>query len=167
MIFLYSTISSLKSIFVMVVSHRQLSYVLCFSRASPRTSPCLGRSPLVGLACCWLCSCLACCWPRSSACCWLCFSACCWLCSSRLFPSFLPFSTLSAALRAHRRFKFFSLSSYPCCSFIFFSPLARLLWFCLGFSPLAPWLWFLLHFSLATGFLAVGLSLILPRGTLW
>ena len=27
-----------------------------------------------------------------------------------------------------------------------FSPLARLLWFCLGFSPLAPWLWFLLYF---------------------
>ena len=34
----------------------------------------------------------------------LCSSACCWLCSSRFFSSFLPFSTLSAALRAHRRF---------------------------------------------------------------
>ena len=33
---------------------------------------------------------------------------------------------------------FFSLSLYPCCSFIFFSPLARRLWFCLGFSPLDP-----------------------------
>ena len=38
-----------------------------------------------------------------SACCWLC-SCACWLCSSRFFSSFLPFSTLSAALRAHRRF---------------------------------------------------------------
>ena len=48
-------------------------------------------------------------------------------------------------------------------SFIFFSPLARLLWFCLGFSTLARWLWFLLYFSLTTGFLAVALSLILPE----
>ena len=30
--------------------------------------------------------------------------ACCWLCSFRFFSSFLPFSRLSAALRAHRRF---------------------------------------------------------------
>ena len=30
--------------------------------------------------------------------------ACCWLCSSRFYSSFLPFSTLSAALRTHRRF---------------------------------------------------------------
>ena len=29
---------------------------------SPRTSPCVGRSPLVRFACCWLCSCLACRW---------------------------------------------------------------------------------------------------------
>ena len=57
-------------------------------RNSPRTSPCLDRSPLVCLACCWLCSCLA----------------SCWRCSSRFFSSFLSFSTLSAALRAHRRF---------------------------------------------------------------
>ena len=82
MIFLYSTISSSKSIFVMVVSHRQASaptappghlhrsldasgladcsfLLYCVSpRNSPRTSPCLGRSPLVCLACCWLCPCL-------------------------------------------------------------------------------------------------------------
>ena len=63
-------------------------------------------------ACRWLCSCLACRWQCSSACCWLCSSACCWPCSSaccwprssRFFSSFLPLSTLSAALRAHRRF---------------------------------------------------------------
>ena len=71
---------------------------------------------------------------------------------------------------------YFSLSSYPCCSCIFFSPLARLLWFCLGFSPhapwlwsclgfspLVPWLWLRLCFSLTTGFLAVPLSLILTE----
>ena len=104
----------------MVVSHRQTSapvappghlhrslgasgladcsfLLYCVSpRNSPRTSPCLGCSPLVCLACCWLCSCLACCW--------LCSSACCWLRSSRFFSSLLPFSTLSAALRAPRRF---------------------------------------------------------------
>ena len=62
---------------------------------------------------------------------------------------------------------FFSLSLYPCCSFIFFSPLACRLWLCLGFSPLAPWLWLRLYFSLTTGFLAVALSLILSRETLW
>ena len=50
---------------------------------------------------------------------------------------------------------FFSLSSYPCCSVIFFSPLARLLWFSLGFSPLAPWLWLRLCFTLTTCFLAL------------
>ena len=82
MIFLYSTISSSKSIFVMVVSHRQASapiappgrlhrfleasgladcsfLLYCVSpRNWPRTSPCLGGSPLVCLACCGLCSCL-------------------------------------------------------------------------------------------------------------
>ena len=62
---------------------------------------------------------------------------------------------------------FFSLSLYPCCSFIIFSPLARRLWFSLGFSPLAPWLWLRLYLSLTTGFLAVALSLILSRDTLW
>ena len=87
----------------------------------------LGRNPLVRLACCWLCP-----------------ATCCWLCSSRFFSSSLPCSTMSAALRAHRRFQllfprlfglsfsmFFSLSSYPCCTTSFF------------FSPLAPRLWFL------------------------
>ena len=60
---------------------------------SPRTSPCLGRSPLVCFAYRWLCSSLACCWPCSSlACCWLCSSACCWLCPSAScsFPHFSP-----------------------------------------------------------------------------
>ena len=41
---------------------------------------------------------------RLLACRWLCPSACCWLCSSRFFSSFLSCSTMSAALRAHRRF---------------------------------------------------------------
>ena len=37
--------------------------VLC---TSPRTSPYLGRSPLVCFACRWLCYSLSCCWPCSS-----------------------------------------------------------------------------------------------------
>ena len=76
MIFLHSTSSSSKSIFVMVDS-------------SP-TSPSLGRGPSVCLVCCLLCSCLACCW--------VCSHVCCWLCSFRFFDSFLAFSTLNIAL---------------------------------------------------------------------
>ena len=110
MILLCSTISSLKSIsgIFAIPSSSFSSFCPCWTFASvlgcfgtgpltvafplsctsPHTSPCLGHSPLVCFACCWLCPCLA----------------CCWLCSSRFFSSFLPFSTLSAALRAHRRF---------------------------------------------------------------
>ena len=109
--------------------------------ASPRTSPCLGRSPLVRFACRWLCSYLAC---R-----WLCSFACCWLCSSRFFSSLLQI------------FVFFSLSSYFRGFASFFSPQAHWLWFRLGFSPLAPWLWFLLCFFLTTGSLAVVPSVLL------
>ena len=123
--------------------------------ASPRTSPCLGRSPLVALpavgyallacrwhcssTCFWLCS-STCFWLCSSACCWLCSSACCWLCSSQFFSSFLSCSTMSAALRAHRRFDVLLAVLVPV-----------LLYFVL----------------LATGSLAVVLSLILSRDTLW
>ena len=113
MILLYSTISLLKSIsgiFAIPSSSFNSFYPCCpcwtFASVlgcfgtgrltvafpllftSPRTSPCLGHSPSVCLACCWLCSSFA----------------CCWLCSARFFSSFLPLSTFSAALRAHRRF---------------------------------------------------------------
>ena len=92
---------------------------------------------LVFLACCWLCF---------FACCWLCSSACCWLCSSRFFSSFLPFSTMSAALRAHRRFNVLLAVLVP-----------MLLYFVL-----------LVTGSLAVvPYLAVALSLILSRDTLW
>ena len=107
---------------------------------SPRTSPCLGRSPLVCLACGWLCSCLAC---------WLCSSACCWLCSSRFFFVISPLLD-DLALLCERivASMYFSLSSYPCCFTSFFlSPLTLWLWFCLGFSPLAPLQWLCLGFS--------------------
>ena len=136
MIFLCSTISSSKSIFVMVMItsaliapaghlHRFLdasglagcSFLLyCVSH---RTSPCLGRSPLVCFACGWLCS---------SACCWHCSSACCWLCSSRFFSSYSRCPRTRVANS-------------------FLSPQDRWLWFCLGFSPLALWLWFRLILS--------------------
>ena len=99
--------------------------------ASPRTSPCLGRSPLVCFACRWLCS--------SLACCCLCSSACCWLCPSRFFSSFLPSRRLSAALR--RRFDVLLALLVPV-----------LLYFVLLFT---------------TDSLAVGLSLLLSRDTLW
>ena len=99
--------------------------------ASPRASPCLGRTPLVAL-------------PAVGyallACCWLGSSACCWLCSSRFFSSFLPCSTMSAALRAHRRFDVL---------------LAVLVPVLLYFVLLAP------------GSLAGVLSLLLSRDTLW
>ena len=200
MIFLSSTSSSSKSVFVMVVSHRQTSapiappghlhrsldasgladcsfLLYCVSpRNSPRTSPCLGRRPLVCLACCCLCSCLACCWLRSSACCWLCSFACCWLCSSGFLSSFLPFSTLSAALRAHRRFDVLLAVLVPVLLlYLLFttgSPavvLSRILTTCslavvlsriLTTCSLAV---FLLYFSLTTGFLALALSLILTE----
>ena len=148
MIFLCSSISSSKSIFVISRDHfAKLQALIApaghlhrFLDASElagcsfplycishRTSPCLGRSRLVCLACRWLCSCLGCCWLCSCL-------ACCWLCSSRFLSSSL------------HMFVFFSLSSYPCCFTSSFSPQARWLWFCLGFSPLAPWLWFLLCF---------------------
>ena len=125
MIFLYSSISSSKSIFgtVVIISSSFSSHLHRFLDASglagcnfprycgsPRTSPCLGR-------CCWLCSCLA----------------CCWLCSSRCLSSSLQI------------FVFFSLSSYACC---FTFPSHHLLLGCgsVGDSlpPLALWLWFLL-----------------------
>ena len=140
----------------------------------PRTSPCLGRSPLVCFACRWLCSwpcsSLPCCWLCSSlACCWLCSSACCWLCSSRFFSSFLPLSTIercsasASSLRCTSRFPRTRVALLRSS----FSPLTLWLWFCLGFSPLAPCLSLRLCFSLTTGFLAVALSLILSRDTLW
>ena len=69
---------------------------------SPRTSPCLGRRPLICFACRWLCSSLACCWLLSC-------SASSWLFPSRFFSSSLEI------------FVFFSLSSYPCCFTSFFS----------------------------------------------
>ena len=183
MIFLHSTISSSKSLFVMVVSHRQTSapiappghlhrsldasgladcsfLLYCVSpRNSPLTSPCLGRRPLVCLACCCLCSCLACCWLCSSACCWLCSSACCWLCSSGFLSSFLPFSTLSAALRAYHRFDVLLAVLVPVLLLhLLFTTgssavvLSRILTTC----SLAV---VLLYFSLTTGFLAVALIL--------
>ena len=109
MIFLYCPISSSKSIFGIVVitspcpcwisTSVGCSFLLYC--ASPRTSPCLGRSPLVCFACRWLCS-----------------SACCWLCSSASCSSSLQFCLL-----------FFSLSSYSCCFTSFLSPQARWLWF--------------------------------------
>ena len=107
---------------------------------------------------------------------WLCSSACCWLCSSRFLSSFLPFSTLSAALRAHRRFDVLLAVLVPVLLlYLLFTTgssavvLSRILttsswlWSCLGFSPLVPWLWLRLCFSLTTGFLAVALSLILTE----
>ena len=87
---------------------------------SPRTSPCLGHSPLV------------------------CF-ACCWLCSSRFFSSFLPFSTMSAALRAHPRFDVLLAVLVPV--------LLLYLLFTTGSSALDQ------SRILTTGFLAVALSL--------
>ena len=89
---------------------------------SSRTSPSLGRRPLVGFACRWLCSSLDCCWLCSSACCWLCSSACCWLCSSRFISSSLYISV------------FFSLSSCPCCFTSFFSSFHRRLFWLSFFS---------------------------------
>ena len=95
----------------------------------PRTSPCLCRSPLVCLACCWLCFC--------PACCWLCSCACCWLCSSRFFSSFLPSrrwallcERIVALLRSSRH-KLVGCGSF-CTSL---SPLALWLWLCLWSSP--------------------------------
>ena len=80
---------------------------------------------------CSLCSVLSCTWPCL---------ACCWFYSSRFFSSFLPFSTLSAALRAHRRFDILLAVLVPVLLlYIFFSPLARLLWLRLYFS-LTHWL---------------------------
>ena len=99
--------------------------------ASPRASPCLGRSPLVRLACCLPCSSLAC---SSLACCWLCSSACCWLCSSRFSSSSLQV------------FVFCSLFSCSCCFTSFVLTTGSLAVVLLGFSPLAPWLWFRLCF---------------------
>ena len=106
MIFLYSTISSSKSIFGMVAIIRQASALIVPAGhmyrfldasglagcsfplycASPRNSFCFVRGPLVCFACRGLCS-----------------SAGWWLCSSRFFSSSLQI------------FLFFSLSSYPCC----------------------------------------------------
>ena len=62
---------------------------------------------------------------------------------------------------------FFTLSSSPCCFISGFSPLACCPSFCVGFSPLAPWLWFLRYFSSSVDSLAVALSLIVSRDTLW
>ena len=91
--------------------------------AFPRASPCLGRTPLVAL-------------PAVG----YALLACYWLWSSRFFSSFLPCSTMSAALRAHRRFDVL---------------LAVLVPVLLYFVLLAP------------GSLAGVLSLILSRDTLW
>ena len=88
---------------VVITSPSSSSYCSCWTSASllgcfgtgslqlssvffHRTSPCLGRSPLVRFACCRPCSSLACRWLCSClACRWLCSSACRWLCSSRFF----------------------------------------------------------------------------------
>ena len=114
---------------------------------------------LVSVAVLWLlCLLLATLLLCSSACCWLRSSACCWLCSSRFFSSFLSFSTLSAALRAHCRFdvlhavlvpvllyfvllatgplgvvlcRIFTTCSLAVVPSVLFSPLALWLWLCL------------------------------------
>ena len=142
--FLYSTVSSLKSIVGMVAKTSpsfssccpcwtsasvlgcigtgwlQLSSVMCFASyfALSRSQPADGYSLV--FACRWLCS-----------------SACCWLCSSQFFSSLLQiFDVLLVR------------SSYACCFTSFCSPLARRLWF------------------LTTGSLAVVPSLILTTGSL-
>ena len=97
MIFLYSTISSLKSMVGTVVI----------------TSPCPCWTS-TSLAAAFFCTVfllvlrlgsVVVLWFALPACCWLCSSACCWLCSFRFFSSSLQI------------FVFFSLSSYPCCLF--------------------------------------------------
>ena len=156
MIFLYSTVSSSKSIFPMVVitSPSFSSYCPCWTSASvlgcfgtagcsfplycvsPRTSPCLGRRHL---------GCFACRWSYSSL-------ACCWLCSSRFFSS--------------------SLQIFDVLLVVF---VPSLLYFVLFFfSPLAHWLSFRLCFFfrvtlwqvttpwLVSGFLPTSLSSIAP-----
>ena len=106
----------------------------------------LSRSQSFGcFACRWLYSCLAC---R-----WLCSSACCWLCSSWFFSSFLPFSTLGATLRAHRRFDVLHAVLVPV--LLYFVLLAT--------GSLA----LVLCWIFTTCSLAVALSLILSRDTLW
>ena len=114
------------------------------SRSQYFGSPCLRR---------WLCSSLA--W------CWLCSSACCWLCSSRFFSSFLSCSTISAALRAHRRFQLLFRRLFGFSFSLFFS----LSWyhFILLFTTCSL---ALVHFPILSP-LAVALSLILSRDTLW
>ena len=113
---------------------------------SPRTSPCLGRNPLIRLACRWLCS-----------------SASCWLCSSRFFSS----SPLLDDERCSASAPSVSTSLSPTLRVELFDVLLAflvpvLLYF-IFFSPLAPWLWFLFRFSHH----CLWLSLILSRDTLW
>ena len=112
MIFLYSTISSSKSIFVMVVSHRQTSAPIAL------LDICIGPSMLRD----WLTAAFFCTVFLvvirlvlrlvSVVALWFALPAVGYallpavrLCSSRLYSSFLLlFSTVNAALRAHRRF---------------------------------------------------------------
>ena len=112
MIFLYSTISSSKSISVMVVSHRQASALFAPAGHLHRLLDASGLAGwLDGLLQLVICSVLRLLLRLVSVVAlWFVLRAvghalaCCWLCFSRFFSLFLPFSTLSAALRTPRRF---------------------------------------------------------------
>ena len=138
MIFLYSPTSSSKSIFGIVVttslSPSWISAALAaafFCTVLPRTSPCLGRTPLVCFACCWR-------WLCSSACCWLCSSACRWrwLCSSACCSNHRSSSSCSSRCPRYSLLLYFVLVATGLLAVV---P-------CLGFSPLTLWLWFRLCF---------------------
>ena len=132
----FSTISSLKSIFWIVVF---TSPCPCWTSASLAAAffctVLLLVLRLVSVAVLWF----------AFACCWLCSCACCWLCSSRFFPSSLQiFRVLLAVLVPV--LLYFILVATGSWAMV----LSRIL--------TAPWLWFLLCFFLITGSLAVVLS---------
>ena len=126
MIFLYSSISSSKSVFGMVVisSPSFRSYCTCWTSAS--VLGCFGT----GLPAAFLCTMFLLVLRLVSVLVPLVCFACCWLCSSRFFSSLLQiFEVLLAVL-------------VPVLLYFILLALARCLRFCLGFSQLAPWLWF-------------------------
>ena len=135
MIFLYSTISSLKSIFGMVVipSPSFSSYCPCWTSGTFLCSVLLLVLRLVLVVVLWFAL------PAVGY--------------ALLLPA-VGFALLPAVGFAllgsfHHRSRY-SCSSRcprtPCCFTSFFSPQARWMWFRLGFSPLALWLWFRLGF---------------------
>ena len=93
--------------------------------------------------------------------------ACCWLCSSRFFSSFLPFSTLSAALRAHSTLR--CSSRCPCARVASLSSFHHWLVGCGSVSDshhVAPWLWLSLsdplHRHFVVGYIFLDVSPALP-----